>query len=124
MGSAGMEIYQIRIILNYAVFDLRWRFCTSVARQIFECVNIFIKYEQFSFRILFMQSNSSALASSDLSLEAQPPLPNGGGSVPSLGPLRISSQALFSGATEIEIEHKGALYRLRQTSLGKLILTK
>jgi len=38
--------------------------------------------------------------------------------------VRVSSQTLFSGANEIEIEHKGALYRLRQTSLGKLILTK
>ncbi len=38
--------------------------------------------------------------------------------------LRISSQTLFAGANEVEIEHRGALYRLRQTSLGKLILTK
>jgi len=37
---------------------------------------------------------------------------------------RTSSQALFLGAHELEIEHNGALYRLRQTSLGKLILTK
>ena len=39
-------------------------------------------------------------------------------------PIRISSQTLFAGANEVEIEHKGARYRLRQTSLGKLILTK
>lgn len=37
---------------------------------------------------------------------------------------RVSSRAIFSGAQELEIEHNGALYRLRQTSLGKLILTK
>ena len=37
---------------------------------------------------------------------------------------RCHSQELFKGHTEIEIEHNGALYRLRQTSLGKLILTK
>jgi len=37
---------------------------------------------------------------------------------------RVSSQALFSGGNEVEIEHHGALYRLRLTSLGKLILTK
>lgn len=39
-------------------------------------------------------------------------------------PVRITSAALFKGAIEIEIDHGGAIYRLRQTSLGKLILTK
>ena len=38
--------------------------------------------------------------------------------------LRISSEQLFAGAAEVQIEHRGALYRLKQTSLGKLILTK
>lgn len=37
---------------------------------------------------------------------------------------RISSQALLGNEREIEIEHAGSLYRLRVTSLGKLILTK
>ena len=37
---------------------------------------------------------------------------------------RLSSQVLLNGANEVEIEHRGVLYRLRQTSLGKLILTK
>jgi hemin uptake protein HemP len=37
---------------------------------------------------------------------------------------RTSSARLLSGGQELEIEHNGALYRLRQTSLGKLILTK
>lgn len=37
---------------------------------------------------------------------------------------RISSQALFAGSNELEIEHGDALYRLRITSMGKLILTK
>ncbi len=37
---------------------------------------------------------------------------------------RISSEQLLGGAQEVQIEHRGALYRLRQTSLGKLILTK
>lgn len=36
----------------------------------------------------------------------------------------ISSEALLAGATEVQIEHHGAVYRLKQTSLGKLILTK
>lgn len=39
-------------------------------------------------------------------------------------PQRVSSAGLLRGASEIEIEHKGAIYRLRQTSQGKLILTK
>jgi hemin uptake protein HemP len=37
---------------------------------------------------------------------------------------RIGSGDLLAGAREIEIEHHGALYRLRCTSKGKLILTK
>ena len=37
---------------------------------------------------------------------------------------RLNSLALFGGEREIEIEHSGQLYRLRLTSLGKLILTK
>jgi hemin uptake protein HemP len=36
----------------------------------------------------------------------------------------VKSEALFRGAAELQIEHRGSLYRLRQTSLGKLILTK
>ncbi len=38
--------------------------------------------------------------------------------------LRMTSQQLFAGAHELEIMHQGAQYRLRQTALGKLILTK
>jgi hemin uptake protein HemP len=37
---------------------------------------------------------------------------------------RISSAELFAGGREILIEHSGETYRLRHTSLGKLILTK
>jgi hemin uptake protein HemP len=40
------------------------------------------------------------------------------------GPLLISSEQLFAGASEVQIRHRGALYRLKKTSLGKLILTK
>ena len=36
----------------------------------------------------------------------------------------IASEALFAGATEVQILHRGSLYRLKQTALGKLILTK
>jgi hemin uptake protein HemP len=38
--------------------------------------------------------------------------------------LRMTSTQLFAGHFEIEINHNGCAYRLRQTSLGKLILTK
>jgi hemin uptake protein HemP len=37
---------------------------------------------------------------------------------------RTSSEALFAGAGEVVIEHRGVEYRLRQTAQGKLILTK
>lgn len=37
---------------------------------------------------------------------------------------RLRSEALLDGAREVEIEHQGAIYRLKVTSLGKLILTK
>lgn len=36
----------------------------------------------------------------------------------------ITSDALFGRASEVRIAHRGAIYRLKQTSLGKLILTK
>jgi hemin uptake protein HemP len=37
---------------------------------------------------------------------------------------RLRSAELFGSKHEIEIEHGQAIYRLRLTSLGKLILTK
>lgn len=39
-------------------------------------------------------------------------------------PRRLSSDSLLGGGREVEIEHQGAIYRLKITSLGKLILTK
>jgi hemin uptake protein HemP len=36
----------------------------------------------------------------------------------------VASEQLFAGATEVQITHRGSLYRLKQTALGKLILTK
>lgn len=38
--------------------------------------------------------------------------------------MKITSEKLFAGALEVQIDHHGALYRLKKTSLGKLILTK
>ena len=44
---------------------------------------------------------------------------------PARAPLRsVRSEMLFDGSCEVQIDHRGTLYRLRQTSLGKLILTK
>ncbi|WP_156092692.1 hemin uptake protein HemP [Rhodovibrio salinarum] len=36
----------------------------------------------------------------------------------------LHSRDLLAGQHEVFIEHRGALYRLRETSQGKLILTK
>lgn len=36
----------------------------------------------------------------------------------------LRSEQLFGGAHEVLIEHRGSVYRLKLTSLGKLILTK
>ncbi|WP_034411480.1 hemin uptake protein HemP [Derxia gummosa] len=43
---------------------------------------------------------------------------------PATGGRRLSSAELFEQTREIEIEHNGAIYRLRITSMGRLILTK
>lgn len=37
---------------------------------------------------------------------------------------RVSSGALLRGSRELEIAHGDAVYRLRLTAMGKLILTK
>lgn len=39
-------------------------------------------------------------------------------------PTRLSSRDLFGSQREVVIVHRGDEYRLRITSLGKLILTK
>ena len=40
------------------------------------------------------------------------------------GPRRLRSEVLFGNGSEVEIAHGEVVYRLRRTSLGKLILTK
>jgi hemin uptake protein HemP len=37
---------------------------------------------------------------------------------------QVTSEQIFAGATEVQIHHHGTVYRLKQTALGKLILTK
>ncbi|MBS0413749.1 MAG: hemin uptake protein HemP [Proteobacteria bacterium] len=39
-------------------------------------------------------------------------------------PRTLTSNQLLRGDKEVQIEHHGAVYRLRLTALGKLILTK
>lgn len=39
-------------------------------------------------------------------------------------PHLIASAVLLGGRREVQIDHQGQVYRLRLTSLGKLILTK
>ena len=36
----------------------------------------------------------------------------------------VRSQELFAGSSQVDIQHGEAIYRLRITALGKLILTK
>ncbi len=60
-------------------------------------------------------------------IERDPPPSRAGAPTPGrgAGPVRrIDSRELLGAAAEIEIEHAGQIYRLRRTSLGKLILTK
>jgi hemin uptake protein HemP len=54
------------------------------------------------------------------SIDVPPPAP----ARSTRAPACIDSAALFAGAVEVQIDHRGTLYRLRQTALGKLILTK
>lgn len=51
-----------------------------------------------------------------------PPRPAHAGVPPALP--RVSSRELLGNGRELLIEHRGAWYRLRETALGKLILTK
>lgn len=61
---------------------------------------------------------------------ARPPAPGTSAAAPAAVPApsdntpRLSSRQLLGGAKEVLIEHRGAWYRLRETALGKLILTK
>jgi hemin uptake protein HemP len=50
--------------------------------------------------------------------------PTAAAAATSASSVRLSSARLFGASQEVLIEHRGTLYRLRKTSLGKLILTK
>ncbi len=68
-----------------------------------------------------MNSKDPAIAGEMLSGSGkQPEQP-----VRALVPRRMTStRELLGGGTEVQIEHNGVIYTLRQTSKGKLILTK
>ena len=57
---------------------------------------------------------------------SQPPVPHPvrAGAKASSEPHRWSSAELLRGQPQVLIEHRGAVYTLRVTALGKLILTK
>ena len=68
-----------------------------------------------------MNSKDSAIAGEMLSGSAQQPEQQ----LRALSPRRMTStRELLGGGTEVQIEHNGEIYTLRQTSKGKLILTK
>lgn len=46
------------------------------------------------------------------------------GQSPATRPGAVHSTDLFKGQKSVVIEHNGAVYRLQETKLGKLILTK
>nr|WP_315490030.1 hemin uptake protein HemP [uncultured Rhodoferax sp.] len=71
-----------------------------------------------------MNSNYNAIDRRKAPPLAEDRQPDVGSGALDASPARVSSKSLFSGANEVEIEHHGAIYRLRLTALGKLILTK
>lgn len=81
---------------------------------------------------MFANANNSHYYASMASLPSAPlvterePLEDRSSRVPASAVPRISSDSLFGGPqqVEVEIEHRQQVYRLRRTSLGKLILTK
>ena len=61
----------------------------------------------------------------DEELEMKPPVPDAKPARPAPSAQRVlSSQQLLLGHRQLQIEHHGQLYTLRETSQGKLILTK
>lgn len=56
--------------------------------------------------------------------QSQPAAPDRAPSPPAAEAQSLDSRTLFGPAREVLIRHNGALYRLRLTRAGKLILTK
>lgn len=68
-----------------------------------------------------MNSKDSAIAGEAYSAPGQHPESQSGALVPRR---MTSTRELLGAGTEVQIEHNGEIYTLRQTSKGKLILTK
>ncbi len=71
-----------------------------------------------------MSANKDGLSCTGASERERTPSGTAAASAKGTGSVRTSSARLFGEASEVQIEHGGALYRLRRTSKGKLILTK
>lgn len=69
--------------------------------------------------------DTRALPASDCAVDDASHPPGDAGAPPAGPRVRlITSTQLLAGFPEVQIVHGDAVYRLRQTSLGKLILTK
>jgi hemin uptake protein HemP len=56
--------------------------------------------------------------------QGQSPFPPTEGPAKPVPPVTVETAALFKGADEVRLLHRGQEYRLRVTKQGKLILTK
>lgn len=68
-----------------------------------------------------MNDKQSGLAGNPVSMSGANAEPKLNGAMPRR---MTSTRELLGGGNEVHIEHNGEIYTLRQTSKGKLILTK
>lgn len=68
-----------------------------------------------------MSDKQSDLAGNPIAMPGSNAEPNVHGAMPRR---MTSTRELLGGGNEVHIEHNGEIYTLRQTSKGKLILTK
>jgi hemin uptake protein HemP len=80
------------------------------------------KYDSFVFRMRRMSSADVPRSAAPAAVAT--PLPATPRAAAPAEPRLWTSAALLDGGREALIEHVGAVYRLRLTSSGKLILTK
>jgi hemin uptake protein HemP len=64
------------------------------------------------------------MSSDPTKAECRQPADEPGGAAPGPAPREITSAELLGNSGDIRIRHAGAVYTLRRTSKGKLILTK
>jgi len=68
-----------------------------------------------------MNNKEAGLSGDVLAAAGLQPEPKGRAAAPRR---MTSTRELLAGGNEVQIEHNGEIYTLRQTSKGKLILTK